>query len=554
MIDDRTSFLDLPLPNSLNDMVDDVGRLRTALTKIDANLSAAIVNNVASIRAASRDGANVIRTKGYYSAGDGGHGDYWYDSSDTSSPDNNITIIVGADGARWRLLTDSGELNLRQAGAKGDGSTDDSARIQAALNAGFTSVFVPDGVYLADNLLMPATFGFVLRGNGLSAKLKQKASGNQLLRWAIGSMNYTEGYIRDLAFIGTNGSNNTVNTAGAGGVTLQNLYFTDVPAGYSSILVDGIAGTYTHDVRLKNIQIYSNTNGHAGIRFGSFVSDTTLDGFIMNGGFTTDYCMRFDSGAVTVRVSNSHPYNAKINVMKMLGGNTSCGFTGVTFDNALEDVISMDSASLNVFSNCHVQAIKAGRSGIALSNSSNNTFASTMFDGAAGSVSCVVESGTSNGNTVVGGSVNLAANFSSPFSLLGALSYARGLNGYADLGLSYSFSGCTSSNQAQNTSQYLGVNAGQSSINSTAYVVPHNAVVKTAYIAVGATPAAGQTFTFNLKNGSTTIGTLVVNNGQFGGEIVSNTAVSKYSLISIESIFSASSGSSGVRYTVNLLS
>ena len=135
---------------------------------------------------------------------------------------------------------------------------------------------------------------------------------------------------------------------------------------------------------------------------------------------------------MTVRVSNSHPYNAKINVMKMSGSNTNCGFTGVTFDNALSDIIHITSGSLNIFSNCHIQAVKSGYSGVILVNSSNNTLSNTMFDGAVGSLSCAVETGTSNGNIIVGGNINLAINFATPFSLIGAGSYAKGLNGYAE--------------------------------------------------------------------------------------------------------------------------
>lgn len=512
------------------------------------------ITNVAALRLLDKTKINSAETNGYYTAGDGGHGEYWYDATDTTTADNSFTVIVGADGARWKLLSEDGEVNVKSFGAVGDGVTDDSVAIQAALNSGTLSVVIPDGTFLCDNLLMPATFGFVLRGNGVSSRLKQKSSANPLIRWSTASINYTEGYIKDLAFIGTNGGNNTINTAGVGGLTLQNLYFTDVPTGYSSVYVNGAAATYVHDTRLKNIQIYSNLAGSAGIRFGALVADTTLDGFVMNGGFTTDYCLLFDSGAVTVRVNNSHPYNAKINVMKMSGSNTNCGFTGVTFDNALSDIIHITSGSLNIFSNCHIQAVKSGYSGVILVNSSNNTLSNTMFDGAVGSLSCAVETGTSNGNIIVGGNINLAINFATPFSLIGAESYAKGLNGYADFGLMYSFTGCTSTAQAQNTTQFLGANGGQAAMNNTAFLVPHSTLVKTAYIAVVSTPAVGQTFTFNLKNGSTTIGTLVVSNGGFGGTITSNTAVSAYSQISIESIFSATSGSSDVRYSINMLS
>lgn len=39
MIDDRTAHLNLPLPNAANALIDDVERIRTTLTEIDAQLS-----------------------------------------------------------------------------------------------------------------------------------------------------------------------------------------------------------------------------------------------------------------------------------------------------------------------------------------------------------------------------------------------------------------------------------------------------------------------------------------------------------------------------------
>lgn len=71
---------------------------------------------------------------GYYAAGDGGGGNYYYDSTDTTSADNGGTIIVGVGGARWKLSSQA-VINVKQFGAKGDGSTDDTARGQAAINA-----------------------------------------------------------------------------------------------------------------------------------------------------------------------------------------------------------------------------------------------------------------------------------------------------------------------------------------------------------------------------------------------------------------------------------
>jgi hypothetical protein len=94
------------------------------------------VSNVAALRLVQSGSTNgVMVTRGYYTEGDGGGGQYYMDASDTTSADNGGSIIVASDGARWKLLLPTGIISVRQFGAKLDGSTNDSAAVQAALNA-----------------------------------------------------------------------------------------------------------------------------------------------------------------------------------------------------------------------------------------------------------------------------------------------------------------------------------------------------------------------------------------------------------------------------------
>lgn len=58
---------------------------------------------------------------GYYGQGDGGGGAYWLDITDTTSTDNGGTIIVAADGGRWKLQVLS-FITAKQFGAKTDGT------------------------------------------------------------------------------------------------------------------------------------------------------------------------------------------------------------------------------------------------------------------------------------------------------------------------------------------------------------------------------------------------------------------------------------------------
>lgn len=441
-------------------------------------------------------------------------------------------------------------VNVKDFGAACNGTTDDSTAIQAALNSGASGVFVPQGTCVAANLTMPSTAGFVLYGAGSGSVLKQAGGVNPLIKWNQASIFYQQGYIRDLAFDGTNGANNTIDTTGVGGETLQNLYFNNTPTGYSSIYVNGAASTYTHDMRLMNIQVYSNLAGTAGVRFGPLTSDASLDGFIMNGNFAVQYGLYYDIGAQTIRVSNSHPYNAATNIAFLAGSNNQMAFNNVVFDNAHQDLVKASNSSNVTFSNCYFESIPSGYYGANLNSTAGFSFYNNIYAGSSGALAAVKDDAGSSYTVVNGGSFPVVGNFTAPFSLSGTNSYALGLAGYNPLGTRTYFVGATTSAQAQNTTVSLGANGAQASANNTAWVAPNAGILTTAYVAVDSTPASGQTFTFNVKSGSTTLGTITINNGSFSGSLVLNSFVSQYSQISIQSVFSAASGSANVRYAL----
>jgi Pectate lyase superfamily protein len=89
---------------------------------------------------------------GYSAAGDGGEGIVFWNAADTRASNGyDVQAVTGIATGRWNRLHDPGFYNVRWFGAKGDGVTDDTAAIQAAIN-----VFVGRMASVAGELLFPA--------------------------------------------------------------------------------------------------------------------------------------------------------------------------------------------------------------------------------------------------------------------------------------------------------------------------------------------------------------------------------------------------------------
>lgn len=119
-----------------------------------------VVSSVAALRLLNKLSASKFAfVTGYYLPGDGGGGQYYYDAADTTSPDNGGSLIVAADGGRWKLVI-KGQLSVKQFGARGNGVSDDTSSIQAAINS-LTAlggeIFFPKGVYISTGVSWTVT-------------------------------------------------------------------------------------------------------------------------------------------------------------------------------------------------------------------------------------------------------------------------------------------------------------------------------------------------------------------------------------------------------------
>mgnify|MGYP003652807417 FL=1 len=96
----------------------------------------------------------VINLSGHTTEGDGGGGDFYWDASSTAT-DNNGTIVKLADTTTGRFIrVDQTRISVKMFGAVGNGSTDDTTKINVALDSGRDILF-PIGTYLITDALTP---------------------------------------------------------------------------------------------------------------------------------------------------------------------------------------------------------------------------------------------------------------------------------------------------------------------------------------------------------------------------------------------------------------
>jgi hypothetical protein len=444
------------------------------------------------------------------------------------------------------------------AGCDATGAGDSTSCIQAALNSGALGVFVPQGTWKFSTLTLPKIAGFNFYGMGPSSVLLQTGAGIRFAPQATDVFN-SQTSIHDLGFDGSAGTGNTIDTSFVQTLDLVNLYFKTVPTGYSSLFIAGNPrdGTYTHDIRAQNIRVYNvgRNVGKAGIELGPTAADSSIDRFIMDGTFTTQYAFLADRGAQSTVLLNSHPYNVSMNVVKLTENNNDFAFVGNVLDNSLGDIVSMTRANRTRFTDVWIEAINNGRNGVNLVGSFYTIFRNitfTLVNGRSTAASAIAESGGSSGNKLSGG--NVSGSFANLFDLSGAGSYAVGIPGWNDYGQIYTLGGVAQTPQPQGSSTYLGANGSNANLVNTGWMVPLAGHVYSATIFTDATPARGQTFTFHLQKNGSTIGSATIGNGGFSATITlaAPVTVSEGDQISIHSVFSATSGPATPRYAVRL--
>jgi hypothetical protein len=116
-------------------------------------MTISVFNTYSDLVAATPSAGDTALLLGYNAKGDGGGGEFYWDSASTATPHGSIIVQPGGGGTgRWfRVLGQDGPINVKWFGAAGDGSTPDQTAIDAAIAycvANNRTLEFPDGTYM----------------------------------------------------------------------------------------------------------------------------------------------------------------------------------------------------------------------------------------------------------------------------------------------------------------------------------------------------------------------------------------------------------------------
>ena len=216
------------------------------------------VADVSSLAALTPTNGVTVITQGYYAANDGGGNVYTYDSASSATCDGGF-IVDGVGGSNTPGLTaatyagtgtgrfiavDQTAARAKRFGAKGDGASDDTYRIQAWLNIG-GALILETGVYRCQGLTSNLDVN-VLGGEGAVLRLTDSSATSLLVLGGVGSKQSFTGIEFDGAYSQA-AAGNWEPTVNADNIAIESLAFRDCKFAnvVKSINIYGVTGKIT---------------------------------------------------------------------------------------------------------------------------------------------------------------------------------------------------------------------------------------------------------------------------------------------------------------------
>ena len=322
--------------------------------------------NVAQMKADTKlkEGYHV-KTKGYYEANDGGHGEYVIVNDDTLVDDGG-SIHVLTSGLRAKLIIENDTINSIQFGCKrNDDTFDNGVKFNTLFNKANEkglNVIIQNGNYYVSTPIIINEKLYAITIDGLNPS--SNLNGTKLiytgdgycLTLAKGGLKYT---IKNIA-IECNGNNSGINCNGVINTVINfKNYLTNISVSSAIIGMKIVASTYT---MIDNYTFGGHANTEVGLYIEgyefTYINNSSIDGYSLtdsnsialklDGGLNyyinnLDLCNFGDGKAIYMTNDNFNLYTVyynNINVIRCDGGIvTECGTRGainsISFDNTL---------------------------------------------------------------------------------------------------------------------------------------------------------------------------------------------------------------------------
>lgn len=299
---------------------------------------------------ANAEAGTICITKGYYSVNDGGDGKYLIRAITGSDVDDGGHILSISGGTLVaELITINGIINIKQFGAYGDDTNDDTTVIQNAINCASTNnfqLYFQSGVYKITNQL-------TLYRNSM-------LTGIDVVVLDFSSMSLNDYYIHHLDT--SLGENNHFDFSTHIKPSINNIQFYGMPknTSYPVLPSSWNTGTLfyieTHDMNYTNVSILGFNNG---VTFGSNAYNITFLNSVIrccNTGVNFDLTGHTNSGE-RIGFVNTTICNNILGVYNKLG---ILHFSHCSLDYNKKHLYTMNKGSgiaggRCTFSNCHIE-------------------------------------------------------------------------------------------------------------------------------------------------------------------------------------------------------
>lgn len=403
-------------------------------------------------------------------------------------------------------------------GAKGDGTTDDSDAINAAINATIPngySLYFPDGTYLISKPLVinPYWSRYRIYGNGSTSKIRT-TDDVSIFSWSALPATYIGLVYASIDNLSLSGSSATgikplIDTANVSSLNIHHLLIEDLHTNGNGISVRGnpVDNTSSHDIQINDIY-FNTTTGDTAIYCSESSADSIIDRIWIEGRFGLNKGVYFYNTGQW-QLSNSHIYNTIDNVLKIESATGVICLTNMVVDNSqtANAVVYLKNTSNVVFMGGKVMFARENNILLELDNSYDNRFIGVNFEASGGSEvtgKAVVEINGSDRNTFIGTLINGTFSGSPTVTLTGINSV------FAPIGRTESLPLFNTSSISSSGTLPLSP-FGVSTAGMTAYIVTSPGYFRSVSVQSTVAPGTSQQYAVEVKINGTVVATGNIN-------------------------------------------